>query len=308
MLLRFKKRRFGVSLRGFGLLGLSLFLRSWTALGTDLAVPIIFRGHDTGGPGEFEFLPQGKLLEYWFSEEGIYQMHKDATTYGEVDPVLTVRRFRWKQEDGGKLKFGGEDGWIPLNYDGNGTEFHTFEHTFTQGKMVVFFEALRRIFGNSVVRGKGAAAKMDRDLANEKLGELYHEMLDEAGKWARDGRAGTHPHFPRPPFHFLHTITTDGFIEYEFLPGGKLIACYDRELAPENRAFWSGRETFEVELLGWSKKAGQIIVNHYGEGNEVLQIAADGKGAFSGRGMWQPVDHLLFIPRLLAFCERPSPE
>jgi len=269
-------------MKPISLLGTLLILLSQIAVGEDkAAMPRMFRGHDIDGFSEWEFLPTGKLLAYQYSPDLTTKLRGPGPH--TIYPTLSLDSLKWKL-DGDALFIGRFDPRGRLSYDKNTRSFCIFEHAYDEVKELKFFGVLAEYCGDPVLKGpKG---------------------LHTRGK--QGARA------VKPPFRFLHTVTTEGFIEYEFCSDGKVVAYYDMEKTSGGAKSGDNLQLesfpiFKVELLTWKKGDHQIAVDH-GRNLEIIYISDEGKKIASETGTWEPVEHLEFVSKLYSYCERPLPK
>jgi len=243
--------------------------------------PLVLRNHDMDNFEEMEFLPDGKLIDYEYSLVELYLPLRHRSPSGLVEAFLSVGSLKWKV-DGGKLLIGRKAARFQMEYEKDNDRFYMFEHTYTAEGHVIFFDTLWRYCGDSALL-------------------LGSAKVNAPGKSApRNGLT----------FRFLHMATPEGFVEYEFFPGGTLIAYYDMEGIPEihGGVMDSTQTIFKAELIPWRKTNGHIVVDHGRLGEEVFNVDKGSKTIASAKGTWTSVKHLEFIAKLYAYCERPLPK
>jgi hypothetical protein len=250
--------------------------------GDDAVLPHVLRVSFVDGFNEYEFLAGGKLLNYQYNPPDLGAPELAPDPHRQIDPFLSVEALRWKME-GNKLLMGRDNRHMfAWQYEKERGYFFFWDTAFTEEKEVRFFEILSQTCGDPAFH-HGEMAQ-----ANEKDAALSTNL----------------------PFRFLHIDTPAGFTEYEFRPDGKLIAYSDLEKAPKTGKYVSmevNQPSFKLQLFRWQRKGKQIVINH-GDKEETMQAAADGTKAISDGEVWMRMDHLEFIPRIFAYCERPLPK
>jgi len=236
-----------------------------------------FRDHVIDGFNEWEFLPSGKLLSYQYLSDYYDRSRFPGHGPHPVYPFLLVESLRWKK-DQGKLLIGRYKPELALAYNEDTKSFMIFEHGYDEVKNVEFFEILMKYCGGVMSK----SAKSDKETGKSKA-----------------------------PFRILRAVVPEGFTEYQFRSDGKVMAFYDKEKIADqgdNLSLGASTAVFEVKLLKWRIKDNQQVIVDHGDRDEIIYVSKDQNKVASETGTWERVDHLEFIPKLYAFCERPLPK
>lgn len=258
------------------ILALSWCPRCWSHDPVDVPPRILY----CDGVDEFsemQFFPGGKAVQYYFTlNEQSVPLKRRGYVPPTVYPFMTVCSFTWELRNN-RIYIGRKLPNREFQYDEKEDRFWRGEHFFRRQFKVQWFDRLTEYAGDPSLGGRQKS-----DLGGKKGGTSHS------------------------PFRLLHRKTNDGFVEYEFRGDGTALIYRDTENAPDREEHDSVYDLplrFSVELVPFKVKGQQVEIDH-GDQIEVVRRAKSGKIQSSDGSEWEPIDHLEFVSRVYAYCER----